>query len=119
MGIKFNDQHIPDSPYKVYISPAMGEARKVEVGQFPDSGMQTNKPSMFIVRKNGAKGELDAKIVSPSGLEDDCFIAPVDNDQYSVRFMPHENGIHNIHVKFSGVHIPGSPFRMKVRPRMD
>ncbi|CAG7722272.1 unnamed protein product [Allacma fusca] len=113
VGIKFNDQHIPDSPYKVYISPAMGEARKVEVGQFPHSSA-TNKPAMFIVRKNGAKGELDAKIVSPSGLEDDCFIAPVDNDQYSVRFMPQENGIHNIYVKFSGVHIPGSPFRIKV-----
>ena len=28
--------------------------------------------------------------------------------------MPRENGIHNIHVKFNGVHIPGSPFRIKV-----
>lgn len=33
---------------------------------------------------------------------------------YSVRFMPRENGVHNIHVKFNGVHIPGSPFRLKV-----
>jgi hypothetical protein len=28
--------------------------------------------------------------------------------------MPRENGIHNIHVKFNGVHIPGSPLRIKV-----
>lgn len=28
--------------------------------------------------------------------------------------MPRENGIHNIHVKFNSVHIPGSPFRIKV-----
>ena len=28
--------------------------------------------------------------------------------------MPRENGIHNIHVKFNAVHIPGSPFRIKV-----
>lgn len=28
--------------------------------------------------------------------------------------MPRENGIHNIHCKFNGVHIPGSPFRIKV-----
>lgn len=28
--------------------------------------------------------------------------------------MPRENGIHNIHIKFNGVHIPGSPFRIKV-----
>ncbi|XP_031833926.1 filamin A protein cher isoform X6 [Nomia melanderi] len=114
VGIKFNDQHIPDSPHKVYISPAMGDAHKLEVAQFPESGAQPDKPATFLVRKNGAKGELDAKIVSPSGTEDDCFIQAIDTDTYSVRFMAHENGIHNIHVKFNGVHIAGSPFPVKV-----
>lgn len=28
--------------------------------------------------------------------------------------MPRENGIHKIHVKFNGVHIPGSPYNIKV-----
>ncbi|XP_023712514.1 filamin-A isoform X3 [Cryptotermes secundus] len=114
VGIKFNDQHIPDSPYKLFISPAMGDAHKLEVFQFPSAGVQADKPAAFLVRKNGAKGELDAKIVSPSGTEDDCFIQTIDSDTYSVRFMPRENGIHNIHVKFNGVHIPGSPYRIKV-----
>lgn len=62
MGIKFNDQHIPDSPHKVYISPAMGDAHKVEIAQFPDSGVQIDKPSTFLVRNNGAKGQLDGKV---------------------------------------------------------
>lgn len=92
----------------------MEEARKIEIGQFPDGAIQVNKPSQFMVRKNGAKGSLDAKIISPSGSEDDCFIAPVDSDLYCIRFVPRENGIHNIHVKFNGVHITGSPFRIKV-----
>ncbi|XP_011631142.1 filamin-A isoform X3 [Pogonomyrmex barbatus] len=114
VGIKFNDQHIPDSPHKVYISPAMGDAHKLEVAQFPESGVQPDKPCTFLVRKNGAKGELDAKIVSPSGIQDDCFIQSIDADTYSVRFMPTENGIHQIHIKFNGVHISGSPYRVKV-----
>ncbi|XP_021916472.1 filamin-A isoform X3 [Zootermopsis nevadensis] len=114
VGIKFNDQHIPDSPYKLFISPAMGDAHKLEVFQFPNSGVQADKPAAFLVRKNGAKGELDAKIVSPSGIEDDCFIQSIDSDTYSVRFMPRDNGVNNIYVKFNGVHIPGSPFRIKV-----
>lgn len=112
--MKFNDRHIPDSPYKVYISPAMGEAHKLEVAQFPDGAVQADKPAQFIVRKNGAKGDLDAKVVAPSNTEDDCFIQLIDQDQYSVRFYPRENGIHSIHVKFNGVHIPGSPYRIKV-----
>ncbi|XP_076669355.1 filamin-A-like isoform X2 [Andrena cerasifolii] len=114
VGIKFNDQHIPDSPHKVYISPAMGDAHKLEVAQFPESGVQPDKPATFLVRKNGAKGELDAKIVSPSGVEDDCFIQAIDSDTYSVRFLARENGIHSIHIKLNGVHITGSPYRIKI-----
>jgi filamin len=114
VGLKFNDRHIPDSPFKVYISPAMGDAHKLEVAQFPDGPVQADKPAQFIVRKNGAVGELDAKVVAPSLIEDDCFIQLMDPDNYSVRFYPRENGIHAIHVKFNGVHIPGSPFRIKV-----
>lgn len=114
IGLKFNDRHIPDSPFKVYISPAMGEAHKLEVAQFPDGPVQADKPAMFIVRKNGARGELDAKVIAPSNIEDDCFIQLMDPENYSVRFYPRENGIHCIHVKFNGVHIPGSPYRIKV-----
>lgn len=146
VGIKFNDQHIPDSPYKLFISPAMGDAHKLEVAQFPTGGVAADKPAQFLVHKNGAKGNLDGKvklsflltvtgtyvenegniniyfnywyfllqIISPSGAEDDCFIQSIDAESYSVRFMPRENGINNIHIKFNGVHIPGSPFRLKV-----
>lgn len=114
VGLKFNDRHIPDSPFKVYISPDAGDAHKLEVQQFPEGNIQADAPYQFMVRKNGAKGELDAKIVAPSGTDDDCFIQAIDSEMYSIRFYPRENGIHAIHVKFNGVHIPGSPFRIKV-----
>ncbi|CAG5037509.1 unnamed protein product [Parnassius apollo] len=113
IGLKFNEQHIPDSPFKVYISPAMGDAHLLEVAQFPDSA-QVDKPTQFYIRLNGAKGSLDARVISPLGKTDDCFIQNIDGDQYSIRFMPHENGVHNINVKFNGVHIPASPLRIKV-----
>lgn len=114
IGLKFNDEHVPDSPFKVYISPAVGDAHLLEVAQFPEGYIQADKPSQFIVRRNGAKGDLDAKIIGPSGHEDDCFVQIIDMEEYSVRFMPRENGIHKIHAKFNGVHIPGSPFSVKV-----
>ncbi|XP_017775738.1 PREDICTED: filamin-A isoform X2 [Nicrophorus vespilloides] len=114
IGLKFNDEHVPDSPFKVYISPAVGDAHLLEVAQFPEGSVQADKPSQFIVRKNGAKGDLDAKIIGPSGHEEDCFIQLIDLEEYSVRFMPRENGIHKIHAKFNGVHIPGSPFSIRV-----
>lgn len=36
------------------------------------------------------------------------------SDKSAIRFIPRENGIHSIDVKFNGCHIPGSPFRVRV-----
>ncbi|KAJ8947154.1 hypothetical protein NQ318_002516 [Aromia moschata] len=120
IGIKFNDEHVPDSPFKVYISPAVGDAHLLEVAQFPEGSIQADKPSQFIVREMEQKGismlslKSQSLIIGPSGHEDDCFVQIIDMEEYSVRFMPRENGIHKIHAKFNGVHIPGSPFSVKV-----
>lgn len=35
-------------------------------------------------------------------------------DKYAVRFIPHENGVHTIDVKFNGSHVVGSPFKVRV-----
>lgn len=62
IGLKFNDRHIPDSPYKVVVSPAMGDAHKLEIAQFPQGSVQPDTPAQFLVRNNGAKGKLDATV---------------------------------------------------------
>lgn len=38
----------------------------------------------------------------------------VPTDKHTIRFIPHENGVHSIDVKFNGAHIPGSPFKIRV-----
>lgn len=113
VGIKFNDQHIPDSPFKVYVMPQAGDTCKIELGSVPEH-MQVNKPVAFTISMNGAKGNLDGKVVTPSGHEDDCFVAPLDDDQWCLRFIPRENGIHQVHIRHNGIHIPASPFRIRV-----
>lgn len=35
-------------------------------------------------------------------------------DKNAIRFIPRENGVHSIDVKFNGCHIPGSPFKVRV-----
>ena len=34
--------------------------------------------------------------------------------EYAVRFIPRENGVHNVHVTFDGCEIPDSPFRILI-----
>ncbi|KAK9889073.1 hypothetical protein WA026_004345 [Henosepilachna vigintioctopunctata] len=46
IGLKFNDEHVPDSPFKVYISPAVGDAHLLEVIQFPEGHIQADKPNL-------------------------------------------------------------------------
>jgi hypothetical protein len=46
----------------------MGDAHKLEVAQFPTSGVQADYPAQFIVRKNGAVGQLDAKVFTHNNI---------------------------------------------------
>ncbi|XP_067145239.1 filamin-A-like [Centruroides vittatus] len=115
IGIKFNDEPIPDSPFNIFVMAPVGEARKIELGRMPDSSaLQVNKPIAFNIQMNGAKGMLDGKTISPSGVEDDCFVAPVDEDQWALRFIPRENGIYYIHICLNNIHIRESPFRVLI-----
>jgi len=112
--IKFNDQPIPDSPFKVYILPASGDSKKLHVDNLQQLGLQVNNSSQFTVDFNGAQGKLDAKVVSPSGTETDANVQQVQHDRYAVNFIPRESGTHYVHVRLNGVHVPGSPYPVQV-----
>ena len=40
VSIKFNDEHIPDSPFRVPITPSIGDARKISISALQDKGLQ-------------------------------------------------------------------------------
>uniref|UniRef100_A0A8C1UGU3 Filamin B n=1 Tax=Cyprinus carpio TaxID=7962 RepID=A0A8C1UGU3_CYPCA len=106
--------HIPDSPYLVPVSAPVDDARRLTVTSLQESGLKVNQPASFAVRLNGAKGHMDAKVHSPSGALEECVVSELEQDKYAIRFIPRENGIHVIDVKFNGTHIPGSPFQVRV-----
>ncbi|OQR80177.1 filamin-C-like [Tropilaelaps mercedesae] len=113
VGIKFNDQHIPDSPFKVYVMPPVGDAAKIELANVPEN-IKVNTPANLTLRMNGAKGTLDGEVVDPSNRKDDAFMCCLDAEEWALRFVPKENGVHHIHIRCDGVHIPQSPFRVLV-----
>ena len=112
--IKFNDQHIPDSPFNVTISPPFGEAKKLTIHSLTSKELEINKDCTFTVKTNGARGRLEARAVAPSGAEETCIVQEMADDHHTIRFVPKENGIHWIHVRFNGRDIPESPFRVVV-----
>ncbi|XP_049441714.1 filamin-B isoform X1 [Epinephelus fuscoguttatus] len=114
ISVKFNDQHIPDSPYLVPVVAPANDARRLTVAGLQESGLKVNHPASFAVCTNGAQGKLEAKVHSPSGALEECVVTELERDKYAIRFIPRENGVHNIDVKFNGSHIPGSPFQVRV-----
>uniref|UniRef100_A0A3B3XYD3 Calponin-homology (CH) domain-containing protein n=1 Tax=Poecilia mexicana TaxID=48701 RepID=A0A3B3XYD3_9TELE len=114
VSIRFNDEHIPDSPFIVPVASPSDDARRLTVASLQESGLKVNQPASFAVSLNGAKGVIDAKVHSPSGALEQCCVTEIDQDKYAVRFIPRENGLYLIDVKFNGSHIPGSPFKIRV-----
>ena len=74
VSIKFNDQHIPESPFNVVIGSPFGDAKKLTVQSLQAKGHAVNQPCMFTVNVNGARGRLDARVTAPSGAEDSCIV---------------------------------------------
>ncbi|KAF7664185.1 hypothetical protein LDENG_00185990 [Lucifuga dentata] len=114
ISVKFNEQHIPDSPYLVPVVAPVNDARRLTVTGLQESGLKVNHPASFAVRLNGAQGKMEAKVHSPSGALEECAVTELERDKYAIRFIPRENGVHTIDVKFNGTHIPGSPFKVRV-----
>lgn len=112
--IKWNDEHIPNSPFKVTIAPDGGSARQVTIHAFKDRGLAIEKPATFTVSFNGAAGQLHSCLRTPSGGHQDCFIQEMDTGLYAVRFIPKENGVHFVDVKLNDHHVPDSPFAVMV-----
>uniref|UniRef100_A0A8C8S3S3 Filamin A n=1 Tax=Pelusios castaneus TaxID=367368 RepID=A0A8C8S3S3_9SAUR len=114
VSVKFNDEHVPESPFVVPAAAPCHDAQRLTVTSLQESGLKVHQPASFAVSLNGAKGVLEAKVHSPSGALEECHVTEIDEDKYAVRFIPRENGVYSVDVKFNGSHIPGSPFKIRV-----
>ena len=59
----------------------------------PDSNVTLDIPTTMLLNMNGAEGDVECKIVAPSGREDDCFITPLGEGEHQIfneTFLLHE-----------------------------
>ena len=76
----------------MYIQPSADEADRVRLdvngvlGSGADAAtLKPDAPQTVLLNMNGASGNMECRIVAPSGREDDCFITPLGNGEHSVR----------------------------------
>uniref|UniRef100_A0A672SP15 Filamin C n=1 Tax=Sinocyclocheilus grahami TaxID=75366 RepID=A0A672SP15_SINGR len=101
VSIKFNNEHIPDSPFIVPVATLSDDARRLTV------------TSLQIICDPGAgSSALSVTIDGPSKVKMDCTECL---EGYKVSYTPMAPGNYLICIKYGGPqHIVGSPFKAKV-----
>lgn len=105
INVNFAGKAITGSPFSAKI---IGEGRK----RSQISVMGSSEVPLRITEKDTKL--LNASIVTPSGLEEPCFLKKLNQTQIGISFTPRECGDHMVNVKKLGNHIQGSPFKINV-----
>lgn len=54
-----------------------------------ETGLKVNQEASFAVQLNGARGMIDAKVHTPSGAVEECYITELDNGEHSHAHTTH------------------------------
>lgn len=88
----------------------MAEINKIQLLHFPENCIKRNEIIDFVIKKNGARGNIDLKVMSPLGRATDIPLQILDPDRFGVKFEANEIGLYKIFIKFNGVALPKSPY---------
>lgn len=69
--------------------------------------------------KSSQDNELIAKLVSPSGKEEDIFLTEIDENECVLKFKCCQPGPHVVNVRLNGVHVTNSPANFFVRKKTE
>jgi filamin len=117
--IAWSDTHIPGSPFKIRVYPGP-DASKVKVTGpgIQDSILGSNN-DMYIDTKEAGIGTL---LIRVHGIKDAFKIQadPLNESEPRIllaTYSPTRSGNYDIFIRWSGVHVPGSPFKVMVHKR--
>lgn len=116
-------KHIPGSPFRLTAQPGPEADKCTMFGPAlqPDAILTIGKPIDFSVDTSAAgTGELTVKAVGPGGAYARVFIAKTSkHGVHDIKLDPVRHGKYRVSVKWYGIHIPGSPFLLKIFPGAD
>lgn len=49
--------------------------------------MKVNQEASFMVQRNGARGVVDAKVHTPSGSSEECYVTELDSGMHKPKFI--------------------------------
>ena len=116
-------QHIVGSPFRLTALPGPTASKCRMYGNALDEEavLIVGKPIEFSVDTSDAgSGKLSVKAQGPQGIEAKVFLAKSQRTGVTdVKLDPFTSGKHRVSVKWADVHVPGSPFVMRIWPGVD
>lgn len=110
MNLKFADHHVEGSPFSIKISGDEINCQRENISQLT-SAVPTNdvgsKCKLTFKMPGITSFDLAASVTSPKGTVQDAEVQEIEDGLYAVQFVPKEQGVHVISVKYTDIHIPG------------
>ena len=118
VSVNYGGKPAAKSPYQVNIVPGAdaGACRAYGPG-VEGADLRAGSPAEFWVETAEAgEGKLGITVRGPKGpiRAEDLVVTPVSQDKHHVQYVPQHVGPHSVEVTFSGLHIPQSPFKVRV-----
>ncbi|KAL5109779.1 Filamin-A [Taenia crassiceps] len=113
----YDGMPVPGSPFKVHVTPGCDPSRVRAYGPGLEGGY-THEPQRFTIDLDGAgQGGLGLALEGPADAQINC----VDNKDgtCSVEYLPTKAGNYDMFIKLNDMDIPGSPFNIPIRDRID
>ena len=112
VSVKWRGEHVKGSPFKIDMLKA--EATKVKVVSLPSASLETGNVLVlgFDTTKAGS-GHLTVDCKGEESGVVECTITSAGQEQL-VSFIPPKEDIYHVNVKWSGSHVPGSPFMLNL-----
>lgn len=121
-SVRYRKTHIPGSPFKIAVHQRPRPEKCIAKGACFDgkNPIKGGEPLNFTVfSKDAGFGRLNVTAAGPSGDAVSAYVAEESREKHKVRIDTKEPGRYTINVKWGSVHIPSSPFKVRVYPPPD
>ncbi|KAK8743524.1 hypothetical protein OTU49_001121 [Cherax quadricarinatus] len=121
LSVKYEGEHVPGSPFTLKVAGAPDPSKVRVYGPGIEHGVLASYQSRFICDTRGAgAGQLTVRIRGPKG----AFRVEMQRESQKDRtilckYDPTEPGDYRMEVKWSGEHVPGSPFIVMIFDTQD
>ncbi len=118
VDVKFNGYSVGKSPYNVHVTTGVDASACVAYGPGLESTeLRAGSPTEFWVETtNAGDGKLGVVVKGPKGsiASKELKIDQETKEKYHVEYLSQEVGPHTIEVTYAGLHIPDSPFKVRI-----